>query len=283
MPHYLSLPVDGRSYLAGLWHEGARRLGVTPLEAPAGSGSARSIGGRVRHGDGAEAWLRVAPFDPASMDREWWTGTRQAAELTGVNKPQLLADTQWTQAEPVPVEVSAELLELVTDRVVAPGTQYLAGDVELDDSWFSALYASLKALATHRTERSTHWHSPKRYEWTLHAWFGDLAAGIAPEFGTEHLDLHWGNVTAPTLSILDWEHWGSGVAGYGAARLYLTALGAPDTAKTLYSWFADALDSPSGRYAQLVAAADVLGALATYPDEADLAPVVRAVARDLLG
>lgn len=39
-----------------------------------------------------------------------------------------------------------------------------------------------------------------------------------------HCDLHWGNVTAPTLTILDWETWGKAPARYDAATLVCTSL-----------------------------------------------------------
>ncbi len=110
-----------------------------------------------------------------------------------------------------------------------------------------------------------------------------LPPGIAPAWGsTEHLDLHWGNVTIPNLTILDWEHWGTGVAGSGAARLYCTALAAPETAEQLHATFADILDSPSGRYALLVAAADILVNVACYEDTVNLCPALHQLTRKIL-
>ncbi len=46
--------------------------------------------------------------------------------------------------------------------------------------------------------------------------------------------------------------------------------------------FADVLDSPSGRYAQLVIAADILSNLAAYQDEVGLAPLLREHVRRIL-
>lgn len=40
---------------------------------------------------------------------------------------------------------------------------------------------------------------------------------------------------------------GTGLTGYGIARLYTTGLAVPEVSKKLYGEFADMLDSPSGR------------------------------------
>ena len=92
-----------------------------------------------------------------------------------------------------------------------------------------------------------------------------------PVFGTEHIDLKWQNITAPRFQILDMEHWCLAVSGYGAAYLYLTALEVPAVAARVHETLADILDTPTGRYAQLVAAALILRNLTRLPDPGDLA------------
>src|SRR5580658_5518655 len=88
---------------------------------------------------------------------------------------------------------------------------------------------------------------------------------------SEHIDLNWENITAPHFQILDMEHWCLAVAGYGAAYLYLTALEVPAVAVQVRTALADMLDTPSGRYAQLVAAALILRNLTRLPDPGGLA------------
>ncbi|HEY1704855.1 MAG TPA: hypothetical protein VGG75_34590 [Trebonia sp.] len=63
----------------------------------------------------------------------------------------------------------------------------------------------------------------------------------------------------------------STVPGYGAAYLYLTALEVPAVAARVYEALADVLDTPSGRYAQLVAAALIIRNLTRLPDSGGLA------------
>jgi hypothetical protein len=67
------------------------------------------------------------------------------------------------------------------------------------------------------------------------------------------------------------EHWGVAVAGFGAAWLYLTALQVPEIAAQVRDALAGVLDTPSGRYAQLVAAALILRSLTRLPDPGGLA------------
>jgi hypothetical protein len=67
------------------------------------------------------------------------------------------------------------------------------------------------------------------------------------------------------------EHWCVAVTGYGAAYLYLTALEVPAVAARVRAALADVLDTPTGRYAQLVAAALILRNLTRLPDPGALA------------
>jgi hypothetical protein len=271
------------TWMDDVWREGARRLDVEPDGAPVPSASGNVIGGRVSH-RGGTAWLRVAPFLENAMDLEPWQGTRDAGALTGICKPALLASAQWTRPDPVPVPVSAELLTYVADSPATPGDQFLTGPLDLPPPWLADLRTSLDALAAQPTAREIWGNRPERYRCLLDAVYSrPLPAGIAPRWGcTEHLDLHWGNVTVPRLVILDWEHWGRNVAGYGAARLYCTALAAPEVAAQIHAAFADLLDGPSGRYALLVAAADILVTVAWYEAAPGLCPALHRLADALL-
>ncbi len=273
---------DYPGWLASLHAEAARRLDVRPAGEPEPSASYGVVGGRVRLPDGALAWLRVAPYDDGHQDLAAWTGVRDAASIVGVRKPELLARVEWTDKQHVPLPVAAELMTLVTDPVIQPGDQYLDHDPGLPDAWFADLRASLDALASHPTDRNLWWDSPERTGYAIHAAYGKVPDGVRPQWGVEHLDLHWGQVTAPEFWILDWEHWGVGIVGAGAARLYCTSLAVPTVAAKVHRSCADLLDSPSGRYAQLVIAADLLNNFAAYPDTADLAPALRALTRRLL-
>lgn len=127
-------------------------------------------------------------------------------------------------------------------------------------------------------------HSADEYSYLLSATYRRLVpAGIVPAFGTEHMDLTWDNVTTPRFCILDMEHWGVAVTGYAAAWLYLSALTVPAVANRVRDALTDVLDTPSGRYAQLVAAALILRSLTRLPDPAGLAARLHQHTDTLLG
>lgn len=68
-----------------------------------------------------------------------------------------------------------------------------------------------------------------------------------------HGDLHWANLTAPELCLLDWELWGMAPAGYDPAVLYCASVLVPGIRDQVRAVFADQLDTPTGRGAQLAA------------------------------
>jgi hypothetical protein len=220
---------------------------------------------------GQRAWLRVSPYLEHEMDETAWRGTRDAAAIPGVCKPSLIKHIEWSTSDPVHVPVSAEVLALVADQP-ASRDRFLYQVPEFSPSWYSDLAASLSALAGYPTDRRFRVHEQTQYDYLLSATYRrSVPVGTTAEFGTEHLDLSWENVSAPGFQILDMEHWGVGVRGYGAAYLYLTSFAVPQVAERVHEALADVLDSPSGRYAQLVAAALIIRNLTRLPDPTGLA------------
>lgn len=109
----------------------------------------------------------------------------------------------------------------VADAPCSP-TADLRQMADLPEKWWGDLRSAMDQLAAHPTSRGDH---------DAHAYLQDLSDTYGrpldlpvPVMRTEHTDLHWANVTAPELWILDWEYWGSAPAGMGAATLYLHSL-----------------------------------------------------------
>jgi hypothetical protein len=278
---WLPVRVDGfEAWQVSLLEESARLLGAV-LEPVGRVARPYSVGSPVVfHGE--RAWLRVGTFLEHEMNPNAWRGTADAAAIPGVSKPALLHRIEWQASAPVPVLVSAEVLTLVTDPP-ASRERYLRTDPDLPDDWFRDLAASLAALRAHPTGRRFPIHDAEKYGYLIGATYGTpVPAGIAPVFGTEHTDLTWANITAPRFCVLDMEHWGVAVAGYGAAYLYLTALTVPAVADRVHEALADVLDTPSGQYAQLVAAAIIIRNLTRLPDPDGLAAMLHRHACALL-
>jgi hypothetical protein len=260
---------DFEKWQAGLLEESASRLGA--VLDPGGRVHRYGFVGSPVTFRGQRAWLRVSPFLEHEMSRKAWRGTAEAAVISGVSKPELLHRIEWHADGPEPVPVSAEVLTLVTDPV-ASRERFLRTAPDLPPEWFRDLAASLAALRAYPTDRRFPVHSPEEYGYLLSATYRrPVPATCVPAFGTEHIDLNWENITAPRFCILDMEHWCTAVTGYGAAYLYLTALEVPAVAARVYEALADVLDTPSGRYAQIAAAALIIRNLTRLPDSGGLA------------
>jgi len=260
---------DFEKWQASLLEESASRLGA--VLDPGGRVYRYGFAGSPVTLRGQRAWLRVSPFLEHEMSRKAWRGTAEAAGIPGVSKPELLHRIEWHADGPEPVPVSAEVLTLVTDPV-ASRERFLRTAPDLPPEWFRDLAASLAALRAYPTDRRFPVHSPEEYGYLLSATYRrPVPATCVPAFGTEHIDLNWENITAPRFCILDMEHWCTAVTGYGAAYLYLTALEVPAVAARVYEALAGVLDTPSGRYAQLAAAALIIRNLTRLPDPGGLA------------
>jgi hypothetical protein len=266
--------------MTGLLEESAARLDATL--ATEGRVCRRYSAGSPVMFRGERAWLRVSPFLENEMDTTAWLGTSDAAAIEGLATPSLLTRIEWRQPHPVPVPVSAEVLTLVAEPAASPD-RFLREAPALSADWFADLRRSLTALASWPTSRRFRIHDAGHYELLLHATYErPVPDQTRPEFGTEHIDLVWGNITIPRFQILDMEHWGLAVKGFGAASLYLNSMSLPAVAAQVHEALADVLDCPSGRYAQLVAAALILRDLTRLPDPGGLAMTLRRHTRTLL-
>jgi len=96
-------------------------------------------------------------------------------------------------------------------------------------------------------------------ERTRDAFGAELHVG---QWETVHGDLHWENLLAPQLGLLDWELGGRGPAGTDAATLLLHSLLVPTVAKRVHATFGDLLDTDAGQTAQLAVAARLLSRIA---------------------
>lgn len=92
---------------------------------------------------------------------------------------------------------------------------------------------------------------------------------------------HWANLTAPHLTLLDWEAWGMAPAGYDAAVLYCASILHPELRPDVHGTFADLLECPSGRIAQLAAILKLL-CLVEDGEHLDIAAPLHRHARTLI-
>ncbi|MEU4224867.1 aminoglycoside phosphotransferase [Nonomuraea sp. NPDC026600] len=265
-----------RAFLRRILAEGSNRLGVTLTGDAVFGWHDRTIGSAALAEEG-RFWLRATAEHHDWAHGEAWTGNPDATAIRGVPKPTLITRTEWDEA---PVSIYVELLTYVPDMPCSPSPELAASPV-LPTSWWTDLRAAVDALATNLTPRGD--HDPGTLAGRVEAFYGrPLDLPKTPVLRTEHTDLHWANLTQPRLWLLDWEYWGSAPAGYGAAVLYLHSLLIPATAARVHELFADVLDTPTGRLAQLSAAAHILDRATRSGDYPSLASPVRTHAARLI-
>lgn len=238
------------------WMEGhldwaAREFGVERVGAPQHTPRFHSVGCRVIDA-GEDAWLRVVYADPEWGEGNYLEQNLTANEIRDVPKPTV---KRWNEWQDDGRRMRGEVSTFVPDPAISTG---MIPDPapNLSDRWLSDLNRAMQGLAAHPLP--SHGMDATDVNHGIRAFFGiDVDVNTIP-WTTAHCDLHWGNITAPNLAILDWETWGKAPAGYDAATLLCTSLLYPDLARRLRTALAEFLDTPSGYIAILAAATRVL-------------------------
>ena len=141
-----------------------------------------------------------------------------------------------------------------------------SGTGTLPDSWLNELRNTIDALRRSRTNRML--LTPELVREILLHEFGSDVPTEATDWAVCHGDLTWSNLTAPTLTVLDWESWGLAPRGYDVARLICCSTRDPATVRKLQVLFKDELNSPTGDVAILIAIAGWKSHSATQLDDA---------------
>lgn len=229
----------------------ADQFNVRPASEVIHTSRYHSVGARVHTGE-EDAWLRVVYDDPEWGIGDYLGGNVSANDIQGVPKPCV---KQWKEWEDNGRRLRGELNTFVSGSVLS-SSMVPTIEPELSNDWLAQLRAALNAIAAHPLPHQG--LDPDYLNHGLMAFFGVTVDFMAVPWTTAHNDLHWANITAPDLFILDWETWGRAPAGYDAATLYCTSLLCPETAKRVYGALASVLDTPSGRIATLAVAVRLL-------------------------
>ena len=212
-------------------------------------------------GPAGDRWLRVESARPEWAGGQNWRGNSDAAELPArIPRPTVLGVTEWDS------DGRRQRAELSTrEPGLAPSsTDVLRAEIDISDGWWRDLRAALDQLRQVDTER-VHVDQAGVSAQAEAAFSADL---VVQRWETVHGDLHWTNLLAPRLVILDWESWGRGPVGTDAASLLCHSLLVPAVADRVRDTFADLLDTPDGRTAQRAVVAWMLARIShgDYPD-----------------
>ncbi len=265
---------ERRAWLGVQLEHAAAALGVIATSVPVFGWHDRTIGTQVSAADG-DRWLRVTAEMSHWAGGAFWTGNLDARAISGVPKPRVLTELDWSDGDCL---LRAELMTVAPSPVIA-NDMVLSFTPDLAPTWWSELRRALDTLVRHSTERVCVAGGALRLR--LLAVFGvDIDPGEV-EWSCAHGDLHWANLTSPHLCLLDWEAWGMAPAGYDAAVLYCASILQPAVTDDVRGTFADLLDSPSGRVAQLTAILKLL-CLVEDGEHLDIAAPLHRHARTLI-
>lgn len=235
----------------------------------------RSVSSRgVRAGQ--RVWVRTMTEHTDWTDWAFWTGNETANKIRGVPRPYLLDAVETRTAE------RRFRTEVMTYVEATPASTMPAATTApvIDEAWLDQLRDALEALASTVTERAT-W-TQEEVTQRLREYFGDRIDPRVDRWVASHCDLHWANLTAPELVILDWEQWGLAPHGYDVATLYCHSLAVPETATAIRGRFGDILDTDDGRRAQLLAISRMLNRT-RMGDYTDLVVPLHRLADSVLG
>lgn len=242
-------------------------------ENPAFGWAGKSMGFGTSRG----TWIKIL-FRPASQINERiWTGEECASVLTGVSKPQLLGSVRWFDPTRELVWRADE-----TTRVESPSISSTPEIREeprnLSGEWWTALHDSLTALTETNTTRVA--VRQDLIDRRIREYAGPMVDPTVDEWLPTHADVHWANLTAPEMVLLDWEGWGLGPRGLDGATLWAFSLLVPSVAERVSDLFADDLSCRSGTLARLFMCVELLRMIRNFGDHPDLAePLTREAER----
>ncbi|WP_219419628.1 hypothetical protein [Pseudonocardia nigra] len=229
------------------------RLGPAPDSTEAWGWNGRTLGRPVDTPTGP-GWLRLAAAPSGHTDHVFWSGNHDADAVlpVGTPRPARRANLDWHDHT---WSYRAELFDHTTDPPISP-TATLTDTPTLPPRWWAELRATLTAISAVPTSRHT---TDQHYlDWSVPTFLDPDMDTTTTSWTTAHGDLHWANLCAPRLQILDWEGFGRAPAGYDAVMLHTHSLLAPDLAEHVHAELAATLDTPTGRFAELAVIAELL-------------------------
>lgn len=281
LPEHAEWPLPPSSpFIAGLSPEQQQRaiaevcraIGAAPRGEIHSGIKRTAISTRLLQPDGSEAWLKMTL--QGGVKERWRRQGERLAQVLDVPQPKILREHEWTQ--------DGQAMHAFVYSLASPSVQltpWVSSRLPpLSDEWIDRLKSALAHVAA---QPITRWTMPP----------GNIARSIAQRFGRRapyeidewrmsHGDLHWSNLSAPDLSLLDWEFFGAAPRGYDAATLLIFAMRKRELYRRLEAAFADDLNTRSGIVARLLAIARRMGGIeAGKSDPRDYAALEREAKR----
>ncbi|MGW3631869.1 hypothetical protein ACWD7F_17165 [Streptomyces sp. NPDC005122] len=217
----------------------------------------RTLGAPARTATGQPAWLRLISAPEGKASGKLWDGALDAQHAFGDldgHRPALLA---VHDAVDDGIAYRAELSARV-DEPVLSSDPILQHEHQMPDDWWADLTAVLEKVATTTTDRIA--VRQQYMDRAIPEYIG-IPTPPVTRWTTAHADVHWANLTATPLRLLDWEGWGSAPEGFDAATLYAYTLLQPNIAGRVRTAF-PVLGSTAGLAAETTVCAQMLQTVA---------------------
>ena len=219
-----------------------------------------------------DTWVRIERRPLGKIPDQGWNGTEAAARLDGVAQPEWYGCTVWRDVDGSAMWRADETALLSGAPI---GTTVLRTAPDLTEEWWTALNASLDALAAHDTVRVA---TPDTVTITQALVTESIRGAFSGDFDTTverwvpaHADLSWANMTAPTFQIFDWEDWGNAPVGLDSASLWASSLVVPALAERVRHERRADFGSRDGKLMTLFVCSKILGPYA-HPEDPRLKP-----------
>lgn len=231
----------------------------------------KSVGARTTSG----TWLKLTFRSNSAINERVWTG-EESASVLNVPKPRLLRSLRWMDQN---IVWRLDECSLATGNIVS-ATADLSATIDLTDGWWDEMRSAIDTLEEIETKRVL-----VRQDLVSRR-VAEISDGMVDpsvhEWATAHGDLHWKNLCAPELTILDWEGWGRAPRGLDAATLWAFSLNASDVKARIEDVFADHFSTRTGRLSQLFMCAELLRMNSKYGDYPTLVGPLRDSSRRLV-
>ena len=223
-------------------------------------------------------WVRLAWRRPDRFSAQAWTGFEAASAIVGVPRPVWSAAAIWSD-EDREVVWRADEMTRAADPALSMMAEVVA-DPQLPDQWWSGLRTALTALATHETDRIC--MGQQHLSQRIAEVYGSAVDTTVTQRNTAHGDLGWANLCGPTLTLLDWESWGTGPLGWDAACLWAASLHVPALADRVLAEFDNVLDTRDGQLCRLLLCANAARAYKRTGEKTPLTDAMAESAEELL-
>ncbi|GHC83886.1 hypothetical protein GCM10007079_25370 [Nocardiopsis terrae] len=200
-------------------------------------------------------WARISWHPPNAIFPREFSGIEASMAVQGVPKPLFIQAAHWMDNGLV---CRAEEMTLISEKTIST-TYTLDKAPEVTGRWWEDLADALAHLA--RTDTNRIGLAQEDIDRSITGAFSTPVDTTIRSWVVGHGDLHWANLTAPRLFLLDWDSWGLMPQGLDAAKMWASVFRIPRLTEEISARFNQDLSTRDGKLSQLwVCANRILGA-----------------------